>query len=358
MLNTIFGEDLAHAVLICIGQENLSKVVIAHHFEKLGYAIFIQFVEDVVQQEYGFDLLTCAGIVELGEAQGQREGFLLPLGTEAPDRLSFDKEQVIVFMNPEIGESAVQVGLCRLLQTLVILGSLQARAVLYGNLLRATRQLAIVLLEYREHILNECLPAGENLMTYRYHLLVQNTKQRSIGAVVLQHLLEQGVALHQQFPVGDEMLQVLRIELRDDGVEETAPRVAHLIDDVAVVRRDHHSGKEPDMGTETRVLLLVGPHRLMPVPVGAAHLRVVLRLSLHKLTMYGEEVGIETHGIDILGGEIALAEREIVYRVQQVGLAAAVPANDGVDILIKREFSLLVAFEVRKFQMLEIHGGI
>lgn len=358
MLDTIFGENLAHSVLIRIGQENLPKVVITHHFEKLGYAVFIQLVEDVIQQKDGFNLLTCAGIVKLGQAKRQRKGFLLSLRAEAPNRLSVDEEEVVIFMNPEISKTAMQVRLRRLLQALRILGSLQARAVLYGNLLRTTRQLAVVLLEYWEHILNKCLPAGENLVTYRYHLLVQNTKQRSIGTVVLQHLLEQGVALHQQFPVGDEMLQVLRIELRNDGIEETAPRVAHLIDDVAVVRRDHHGGKEPDMGTETRVLLLVGPHRLVPVPVGAAHLRVVLRLALHKLTMYGEEVGIETHGIDILGSEIALAEREIVYRVQQVGLAAAVPADDGIDILIKREFSLLVAFEIRKFQVLEIHGGL
>lgn len=358
MLNTIFGENLAHSVLIRIGQENLSKVVIAHHFEKLGYAIFIQFVEDVVQQEDGFDLLTCAGIVELGEAQGQREGFLLALGAEAPDRLSVDKEQVIVLMNPEIGESAVQVGLCRLLQTFRVLGGLQTRAVLDGDHLRAPRQLLIMLLEHGKHIFNERLPAGEDLMAQRDHLLVQNPKQLHISAMVLQHLLEEGVTLHQQFTVGDEMLKILCIELRDNGVEETAPRVAHLVDNVAVVRRNHHGGKESDMGAEAGVLLLVGPHRLMPIPVGAAHLRVVLRLALHKLTMYGKEVGVETHGIDILGGEIALAEREIIYRVQQVGLAAAVPANDGVDILIKREFSLFVAFEVRKFQVLEIHGGL
>ena len=207
----------------------------------------------------------------------------------------------------------------------------------------------VMLLEHGKHILNERLPAGEYLMAQRDHLLVQNPKQFHIGAMVLQHLLEEGVTLHQQLAVGYQILQVLGIELRDDGVEEPTARVAHLVDDVAVVRGHHHRGKKADMGAETGILFLIGPHRLVPVAIGTAHLRVILRLALHKLTMYGEEIGVETHGIDILRGEIAFAKRQIVYRVQQVGLAAAVPTDNGIHILIEREFSLLVAFEVRKF---------
>ena len=355
MLDTIFGENLAHSVLIRIGQENLPKVVITHHFEKLGYAVFIQLVEDVIQQKDGFNLLTCAGIVKLGQAKRQRKGFLLSLRAETTYRLVVDKEEIVILMNPEISKTAMQVSLSRLLQTFRVLGGLQTRAVLDGDHLRAPRQLFIMLLEHGKHIFNERLPAGEDLMAQRDHLLVQNPKQLHISAMVLQHLLEEGVTLHQQLAVGNQILQILGIKLRNDSIEETATSVAHLVYDVTVVRGDHHRRKQADMGAEAGIFFLIGPHRLVPVAVGTAHLRMVLRFALHKLTMYSEEVGIETHGIDILGGEIALAEREIVYRVQQVGLAAAVPTDDGVDILIKREFSLLVAFEVRKFQMLEIH---
>ena len=84
----------------------------------------------------GFDLLTHAGIVKLGQAKRQRKGFLLSLRAEAPNRLSVDEEEVVIFMNPEISKTAMQVRLRRLLQAFCIRGSLQPRLVLDRDILR------------------------------------------------------------------------------------------------------------------------------------------------------------------------------------------------------------------------------
>ena len=103
------------------------------------------------------------------------------------------------------------------------------------------------------------------------------------------------------------------------------------------------------MGAEALVLLLVGTHRLVPVAIGATHLRVILRVRIVKLTVNGEKVGVETHRENILGREIALAKRQVVDGVQQVGLATAVLPDNAVHILVELELGLLVAFEIGKF---------
>ena len=62
--------------------------------------------------------------------------------------------------------------------------------------------------------------------------------------------------------------------------------------------------------------------------------------------MNGEEIRVKAHREDVLCGEIALAKRQVIDGVQQVGFATTVPPDDAVHILIKRKLSLLVAFEI------------
>lgn len=249
-------------------------------------------------------------------------------------------------MHAKVGEAASRVGHRCALQALRIGAGEQSRLILDFHFLLTVGQLAIVFLEYRRDVLDEILPAGEDEIAQRNHLFINNLANGGIHPAALEHLLQQRVALHEQLAVRDELLQILGIELRDDGVEELAAHLTAPVDDVAVVGRDHHHGEKADVGTQTGILLLVGPHRLVSVFVGATHLRVVLGLTVEKLSVNGEKIRVEAHRKDILRGEIALAERQVINGVQQVGLATAVPPDDAVHILVKRELSLLVAFEI------------
>ena len=346
MLYSIFGENLFHAVLVGVGDEHLAEMVLAHHAKQFGDAGTVQFVENIIQQQDGLYLFALERIVELGQAQSQRERLLLSLRAVAFHRLAVDEEKEIVFVDTKIGEAAPGIRHGCTLQTLLIGAGEQSRLVLDFHFLLTVRQLLVMLLEYRRDVLDEILPAGEDEIAQRDHLLVQNLANGSIHFAALEHLFQQRIALHQKFAVRDELLQIFGIELRDDGVEELAAHLTAPVDDVAVVGRDHHHGEKADVGTQTGILLLVGPHRLVSVFVGATHLRVVLGLTVEKLSVNGEKIRVEAHRKDILRGEIALAERQVIDGVQQVGLATAVPPDDAVHILVKRELSLLVAFEI------------
>lgn len=101
------------------------------------------------------------------------------------------------------------------------------------------------------------------------------------------------------------------------------------------------------MGTKPLVLLLVGAHRLMAVLIGAAHLRVVLSFRVVKVAVNGKEIRVKAHREDVLRRKIAFAKRKIVDSIKEVGFAATVFADNAVDVLVKRELSLFVAFEIR-----------
>lgn len=255
-------------------------------------------------------------------------------------------------MNAEIGESAP--GICHrcALQSLLIGAGEQPRLILYLHLLLPFRQLAIVFLKYWGYILDKILPAGENEIAQRNHLFVNDLADGSIHFAAFKHLLQQRVALHQQFAIGNELLEVFAIELGNDGVEELAAHLATAVDDVAVIRGDHHHRELPDMGAKSLVLFLIGPHRLMPVLVCAAHLRIVLRLAVVEFPMYGEKIGVKAHGKHILSSKIAFAEGEIINRVEEVGFATAVLADNAVHILIECKLSILVAFEIGNMNVL------
>ena len=71
MLDTVFTENLAHTVLVGVGDEHLPEMILPHHVEQFGNAGFVELVEDVIQQQNGFYFLSFVRIVELGQAQSQ-----------------------------------------------------------------------------------------------------------------------------------------------------------------------------------------------------------------------------------------------------------------------------------------------
>ena len=268
------------------------------------------------------------------------------MGSIALHRLSVDQEQKIILVDAEIGESAPGIRHRCALQALLIGAGEQPRLILYLHFLLPFRQVVIVFLKYRRDVLDEILPAGEDEIAQGNHLFINDLTKGGIHLATLKHLLQQRVALHQQFAVGNELLEVFAIELGDDSVEKFATHLATAIDDVAVIRGDHHHWELTDMGAKPLVLFLVCPHRLVSILVCATHLRVILRLAVEKLPVNSEEIGIEAHRKHILSSKIAFAEGEIINSVEEIGFATAVFADNAVHILIECKLSLLVAFEI------------
>ena len=170
---------------------------------------------------------------------------------------------------------------------------------------------------------------------------------------MLDEILQQGIALQDDFLVGNQLLEVFLVELWDDHVEELSAHLATLVDDVVVVGWYHDERVETDVVAETAVFFLVGFHRFAFAKlVSAADTGAVLLHTVHEVTVDGEKVGVEAYGILVLGGEEAFAEAEIVDGVEQIGFAAAIFAHNAVDVLAEVELGIFVTFEVAERDML------
>lgn len=84
-------------------------MVLPHHVEQFGDARTVELVEDIVQQQYGLNLLALVGVVELCEAQRQGKRLLLALRAKAFHRLPVYQEQKVILVNAEVGKAAVKI---------------------------------------------------------------------------------------------------------------------------------------------------------------------------------------------------------------------------------------------------------
>ena len=82
-----------------IGDEQLTKVLVIDKVKQLPYAIIIQFVKNVIQQQNGFHFGLFLNEVKLGQFQGNQKGFLLPLGAYLFDRVLVNLKYQVISMN-------------------------------------------------------------------------------------------------------------------------------------------------------------------------------------------------------------------------------------------------------------------
>jgi hypothetical protein len=68
------------------------------------------------------------------------------------------------------------------------------------------------------------------------------------------------------------------------------------------------------------------------------------------MSMYGKKLLVQPDILTVDGVEIALAEREVVGGIEEVGLPRPVVAYEAVDIATQLDVSLLIVLEVRQYQ--------
>ena len=110
VLNPVVAEDLAHAHLVGVGDEDLPEMLLPHHLQQSRDAGFVKFVKNIIQQQDGFYLLFFLRLIELGQAQSQGKGLLLSLRPEALHGLPIDEEGKIILVDAKIGEAASGIG--------------------------------------------------------------------------------------------------------------------------------------------------------------------------------------------------------------------------------------------------------
>lgn len=169
--------------------------------------------------------------------------------------------------------------------------------------------------------------------------------QQLVGAVAgLLHIFEQGVALQQYFLVGDQVFQVVGIELREQGVQPFAAFLAAAGDNLRIVRGDHYGGKLADMAAEFLVLIVVEGDFLFAFLEGANHLfRAAVAVQQ---AFQPEPVGLVLGILAFAGRKVTPGEAEVVDGVEEVGLPGAVAAGNAYDPLVEPEVAPRVVFKL------------
>ena len=72
-------EECLDAAGLGVGEEDLAEAVAADEGDELAYAVEVELVEDVVEQEDGFLAGVVEEVLELGQFEGKCEALLLPL---------------------------------------------------------------------------------------------------------------------------------------------------------------------------------------------------------------------------------------------------------------------------------------
>ena len=158
-------------------------------------------------------------------------------------------------------------------------------------------------------------------------------------------LLQQCVSVHQQFVVGNQVVQIHFVILGNDAVDEPAAGITAKVDDVAVGRGDDDKRVRAYVIRQAVIFLPVFLEHFFVPQFHAAHQLIGrfipddIRLD-HQIVFPVPDV-LRIHVI-----KVTFAERKIVQCVQNIGLAAAVIPHIAVNAGRKRNGNGGVILEI------------
>ena len=172
----------------------------------------------------------------------------------------------------------------------------------------------------------------------------------SIGKLPQLH-----VALQQCSVVFEQRIEIKWIELRNDTVNKLASKLTTFINEITVVRRNHHQREFPDVFGKSVVFFLVEFERLLGIAFLHARNQLILFVVESVSAMDTKEILIVAD-VELVGGaKKTLAKRKVVNGIEDVGLPCPVEANETVHILRKRQLGALAVLEIGQSQFLQIH---
>lgn len=340
-------DDGFGALRMRIGYEQLPKVVVVDHFYDLADARFIEFVKNVIKQKNWFFARFFFDEIELRQFERDQKRFLLALRTEFLDRIVVDLERQIVFVdaNRSVLQHTIllQIFVQQRQQTLVVQRAFVNELHRFG---RACNHL-VVLVEDRDEIGDEVLSFFENLLSEAVELFVVNRQGIGLEHMIERKIFEQCVALGEDFLVLDELLQITRIELRDHAVDEFAPGFAAFGDQIDIGGRNHDQRNESDVIREFIIDFAVALEDFLLSFFKAAHDLLKAFLFLKFAVDHKKLLAV----LDVLYRqriEIAFAVRQMIDRIEHIGLADAVLADKTIDLCVERKIGFGEVLVVEK----------
>ena len=176
---------------------------------------------------------------------------------------------------------------------------------------------------------------------------VDGFEQQRVGDALFQHR----VALFERTVVANQLLQIFVVSLRYYPVDQSSPLLAAAGDKIPVARSDHHKREQPDVFALPAVFLPVAFHGFLLSALQRA--RNLLRFSApHILALQQHELFAVAHGCCVGSREAALTETEIENRVEHVGFAHTVVAQQAIHLRGKIECCLgdVLIVQYRQFR--------
>ena len=211
------------------------------------------------------------------------------------------------------------------------------------------------MLENRQKLLQKLPTFGMDVVGMLRQLVFPKAKQLAVESAAFGKLFQLHVALQQGAVVFQQSVEIQRVELRNHAVDELAAEVAALVDEVAVVRRNHHQGELPDMVAEAVVFLLVEAKRLLLVTFLHTRHQLIIFAFMRIHAVDGKEILLVADVLFVGRAEKTLAKRKVINRVEDVGFSCPIEAHETIDILRKQQVSRLAILEVGQFEFVEMH---
>ena len=207
--------------------------------------------------------------------------------------------------------------------------ALAMRLIAERHLLAILRDVLIDLLKHRYQFLHESLPLPVDHLTMKRHLLLPDLQEFQVG--LLLHL-QQRVALKQGLVVAVERLDISVVVLRDYHIHQPPALLAATFDEQGVARRNEDKGYQPDVLRQSLILLLIALEVLLRAPFHSAIDRGRICRVIIVEPLQHEEVLIMADHLRVDARIGTMAERQVIDRIQQIGLAHAVVAYETIDL--------------------------
>ena len=165
------------------------------------------------------------------------------------------------------------------------------------------------------------------------HLIFPEKEQIAFKVAAFGKLLQLHIALQQSAVVFQQGIEIERIELRYHAVDELTSQVAALVDEVAVVRRDHHQREFAYMVGESVVFFFVETERFLLFALLHTRHHLIVLAVMRIQAMDGEKILFMAYVLLVGCPEKALTEREIIDGIEDIGLPCPIESHETIDVL-------------------------
>ena len=329
------GEDSVEVFTVCVGDENLSEGVATDELDDLFHTVGVELVENIVKQEdgAGFPILSQEG--ELRQLQGNQVRLVLSLRTDAADKVVAERHLQFIFMDTARSITEDDVALAIGLEAAGEIPLFELGNIMQIDRLRRAANLAVIIIEKRDERGDYAAARLENRLPVHHELHFEDIVERRIAVLRLEHR----VALEQRLVILDKGVQIRRVLLGDNQIEETAAFVAPALDKFGVGRRDHYDRKEPDMFRELVVFLLVAAELLALAAADGAE-DIFLAALVVIPALEDAQIFAVTQDLRIRRILAAFAKRKVIDGIEQVGFPHAVVSEEAIHLGRENRFCL------------------